>query len=144
MADRVLKTSIYKRPVIFSLVGMIAMTFFILWFSFSDDVLYIKLIIIVFCSIFDLMAIILFCSQMFVRVIIKDEYMHSWILFAHRKVKLTSIKEIVFYDNGYTFYLKKGQRFATINSVDPLAGEIVRYVEKYGAKYREKEIQKQK
>ena len=63
-------------------------------------------------------------------------------MFVHRKAKLTSIKEIIYYDNGYTFYLKHGKRFCSINSVDPLAGEMVRYVEKYGAKYREKDTQK--
>ena len=68
--------------------------------------------------------------------------MHSWILFVHRKVPLSKIKEIILFDNGYTFYLKGGKRFATINAIDPLAGEMVRYVEKFGAKYRERDLQK--
>lgn len=140
--NRVLKTSIYKRPTIFSAVGIVAMTFFIIWFSFSDDVLYIKLIFIIFCSIFDLAALILFCSQVFVRLIIKDEYVHSWVLFIHKKVHVSKIKEIIYYDNGYTFYLKKHIKFATINSADPLSGEIVRYIEKFGAKYSENEYKK--
>ena len=84
------------------------------------------------------MGIILFCSQALVWVEIKDGYFHSWILFIHRKVPLSKIKEIAFYDNGYTFYLKSEKRFAAINSNDPLSGEIVRLVEKAGAKYVEK------
>lgn len=140
--NRVLKTSIYKKPAIFSAIGMVTMTFFILWFSFSDDVLYMRLIFIIFCSIFDLAAIVLFCSQVFVKLIIKDEYVHSWIFFIHKKVHASKIKEIIYYDNGYTFYLKGHVRFAAINSADPLSGEIVRYIEKFGAKYSDKESKK--
>ena len=140
MSGRVLKTSVYKKPVIFSLVGIIAMTAFILWFSFSDDALFIRLIFIIFCSIFDLAAIVLLFSQLFVKLIIKDEKVHSWILFVHREVPVTKIKEVVYYDNGYTLYLKGHKKYATINSGDPVAGEMLVYLEKNGAKYREKEV----
>ena len=138
MSNKKLKSSINKKPAIFALIGIVLSTFFIFWFAFSNDALSIRLIIIVFCSIFDIFGIILFCGQALVWVEIKDDYFHSWILFVHRKLPLSKIKEIVCYDNAYTFYLKGGKKFAAINSNDPMAGQIIMSLEKNGAKYIEK------
>ena len=142
--NRRIKTSINWKPAIFALVGIILCSGLILYFSFSDDVLFMKLIFIVFLAIFDLAGLILLISQVFVSVEIKDEKMHSWVLFIHRQTPINKIKEVVYYDNGYTFYLAKNKKFATINSFDPLAGEIVRIVTSSGAKYKEKVDKKQK
>ena len=57
---------------------------------------------------------------------------------------MTKIKEIKYYDNGYTLYLKGGKKFGVILSGDPLAQEMIYLLEKSGAKLVEKEVDNKK
>ncbi len=138
MSSKRLRTSINKKPAIFAGVAVVLCTFFIFWFSFSNDNFAIRMIIVAFCAVFDALAIILLISQTLVWVEIKDGYIHSWVMFFHKKVQIEKIKYIVYKDNAYLLYLKNEKKFCSINSYDQAARNMLLLLEKNGAKYIEK------
>ncbi|HKL84092.1 MAG TPA: hypothetical protein VJZ48_01285 [Bacilli bacterium] len=134
MKKRRIKTSISKGPLIFSLTGFLLSVAIILAFLFTDQPPTLAAVVIVVCSIFIILALIIIFDQIFDYVEIKDGKLHAHILFIHKQINLKKIENITLKNDVYYFYRKDGRKFTSINAFDPLASEIVREVEKGGAK----------
>lgn len=133
MKIRRIKTSIAKGPLIFSLVGFLLSVAVIIIFIFTEQSPVLGGVVIVICSLFAILALIIIFDQLFDYVEIKDGILHAHILFIHKHVSIKKINQISFKNDAYYFYLKDGRKFTSINAFDPLANEIVREVEKGGA-----------
>ncbi len=133
MKQRRIKTSIAKGPLIFSLVGFLLSVAVIIVFIFTEQSPVLGGVVIVICSLFAILALIIIFDQLFDYVEIKNGMLHVHILFIHKRVNIKKINQISFKNDVYYFYLKDGKKFTSINAFDPLANEIVREVEKGGA-----------
>lgn len=131
-----LKTTFSKPLVIFALIGFILSLGLILAMVFTEQEMGIKVVIYVFCSIFVGVAIVLILTQLGDYVEVKNDVIYSSILFAKRKMKISNIAEISYSKELYTIFDIKGRKFATINSFDPNAENIIMYLEKKGVKVK--------
>lgn len=134
MKKRRIKTSLSKGPLIFSLTGFLLSVAIILAFLFTNQPPALAAVVIVVCSIFIILALIIIFDQLFDYVEVKEGKLHAHILFIHKQINLKKIDSITLKNNIYYFYRNDGRKFTSINAFDPLASEIVREVEKGGAK----------
>lgn len=129
-----LKTSINKGPFIFAIVGLALSIALILVMALTDQDKAIRIIVYVFCSIFSAIALFLILALGTCYVEAKDEELISVKLFIKSKIKLSSIKEVIYKDNVYTVYKKSGKKFTTFSAYDPIIPSMIGYLEKKGVK----------
>lgn len=126
------RTTIQKRPVIFSSIVMSICIITIVLCAIFESYSSIGLVVYVFCSIFIICAIPIIADQLFHYLEIDGEYLINHILFIKKKIKISKIKDVVLRDDFYIIYDKNGKKFGSLPSFDPLIGEFLFRFEKKG------------
>ncbi|MDD5933892.1 MAG: hypothetical protein PUC70_06425 [bacterium] len=126
------RTTIQKRPVIFSSIVMSICIITIVLCAIFESYSSIGLVVYVFCSIFIICAIPIIADQLFHYLEIDGEYLINHILFIKKKIKISNIKDVVLIDDFYIIYDKDGKKFGSLPSFDPLIGEFLFRFEKKG------------
>lgn len=127
-----IRTTIQKGPVIFSSIILALSIIVIVLFAIFDSKSSVALIVYIFCSIFILCAIPILADQLFHYLEIDDEYVTNHILFFKKRIRIKNIKEVILKKDVYLIFTKKGKKFGSFTSFDPLSGEFLFRFEKKG------------
>lgn len=138
MSDKkfVIRTEVNKKPVIFaSIIGSLAAICIVI-FAIVEKSWAIKIPIFILCGVFVVLSIVLLLYLTLDYIKIDGEYIIAREVFARKKVLITSIKKVVYKKELYIMYLDNNckKKFATLNSFDPMANQIIVVLERNGVK----------
>ena len=132
--ERGIKTTFSKGVVIFASICFVCSIGLILLFALTKQEFSISLTVYICCGIFSVISLILLLCQLGNNVEVTNEFLYSRILFVSKRVKISKISEIEYRKEIYYVILKNGTRFASINSFDPMAKQILFELERKGVK----------